>query len=203
MTRFFALALVAALSACSSVPLEPWHSEKLDEEFTEAKAEQVRTFDDYLALEDRLFRELDEKVYAQTPTGPEYRLDRYSAGSAVDPRQREPDWNRSFELPVENPVGAMLLLHGMSDSPYALRTLGKALNRQNMWVLGMRMPGHGTAPSGLRHVKREDMAAAVRIGMRHLGDKMQGKPVHMMGYSTGAPLALEFALDAMEGYIHE
>jgi alpha-beta hydrolase superfamily lysophospholipase len=43
------------------------------------------------------------------------------------------------------------------------------------------------------------MAAAVRIGMSHLGEKLNGKPVHMVGYSTGAPLALEFALDALEG----
>ena len=198
---FMLLATAASLYGCSGAPLQPWHSEKLTEEFTEDKAEQVKSFADYLQLEDRLFKELDEKVYAQTETGPEFRLDRYSAGSAVDPRSQTPNWNHSFELTTDNPGGAILLLHGMSDSPYALRTLGKALNKENFWVVGMRMPGHGTAPSGLRHITREDMAAAVRIGMRHLGEKMQGKPVHIMGYSTGAPLAVEFALDALEGKV--
>ena len=187
------------LYGCSGVPLQPWHSEKLTEEFTEQKADEVKSFSDYQALEDRLFKQMDEKIYAKTETGPDYKLDRYSAGSAADPRKQQPNWNRSFELTVDEPRGAVLLIHGMSDSPYALRTLGKALNKNNYWVVGMRMPGHGTAPSGLRHISRHDMAAAVRLGMKHLGDKMNGKPVHMIGYSTGAPLALEFALDAQEG----
>ena len=179
--------------------LKPWHTEKLDEEFTEDKADEVQSFDDYLELEDRLFKQLDDEVYAQTETGPEYRLDRYSSGSAADPRKHPPDWNRSFEMNADNPRGAVLLIHGMSDSPYALRTLGKALNKRGFWVIGMRMPGHGTAPSGLRYISRHDMAAAVRIGMAHLDNKVNGKPVHMIGYSTGAPLSLEFALDALEG----
>ena len=113
---FMLLATAASLYGCSGTPLQPWHSEKLTEEFTEDKAEQVKSFADYLQLEDRLFKELDEKVYAQTETGPEFRLDRYSAGSAVDPRNQTPDWNHSFELTTDNPGGAILLLHGMSES---------------------------------------------------------------------------------------
>lgn len=191
--------MFVAVQGCSSTQLKPWHTEKLTEEFTEDKGDEVQSFDDYLQLEDRLYKQLDEKVYAQTETGPEHRLDRYSSGSAADPRKGEPDWNRSFELKVDKPRGAVLLIHGMSDSPYSLRTLGKALNQRGFWVIGMRMPGHGTAPSGLRHVSRYDMAAAVRIGMTHLDKKVNGKPVHIIGYSTGAPLALEFALDALDG----
>ena len=192
-------AMIVALQACSSTQLKPWHTKKLTEEFTEDKADEVQSFDDYLQLEDRLFKQLDDEVYAQTETGPGYRLDRYSTGSAADPRKHPPDWNRSFELKADKPRGGVLLIHGMSDSPYALRTLGKALNQRGYWVIGMRMPGHGTAPSGLRYISRHDMTAAVRIGMSHLDEKMNGKPVHMIGYSTGAPLALEFALDALDG----
>jgi alpha-beta hydrolase superfamily lysophospholipase len=196
---FFAAITIVVLQGCSSPQLKPWHTEKLTEEFTEDKADEVKTFDDYLALEDRLFKQLDEKVYALSETGPEYQLDRYSPGSAADPRKLKTNWNRSFELSIDRPRGGVLLVHGMSDSPYALRTLGKALHQKGYWVVGMRMPGHGTAPSGLRHISRQDMAAAVRIGMTHLDEKVNGKPVHMVGYSTGAPLSLEFALDALEG----
>ena len=192
------LLIAVILQACGGAQLKPWHTEKLNEEFTEKKSEKVRTLEDYQALEDRLFRQLDEEVYARSETGPGHTLDRYSPGSAADPRNQQPDWNRSFELSADKPRGAILLLHGMSDSPYALRSLGQALNKSNYWVLGLRMPGHGTAPSGLRHVTRQDMAAAVRLGMRHLGEKMNGKPIHMIGYSTGAPLAIEFTLDALE-----
>ena len=191
--------IIVTQQGCSGTPLKPWHTEKLTEEFKEHKADEVQSFDDYLQLEERLFKQLDEKVYAETETGPEHKLDRYSSGSAADPRKQQPNWNRSFELSVEKPRGGVLLIHGMSDSPYALRTLGKALNQRGYWVIGMRMPGHGTAPSGLRYISRHDMTAAVRIGMAHLDEKVNGKPVHMIGYSTGAPLSLEFALDALDG----
>jgi esterase/lipase len=197
---FFLILLgIVFLQGCGGAPLKAWHKERLDEEFTQKKSDEVRTFDDYLRLEDRLFKQLDEKVYAQSETGPGHQLDRYSPGSAADPRMRQPDWNRSFELTVDKPHGAVLLLHGMSDSPYSMRALGLALNQRGYWVVGLRLPGHGTAPSGLRFINRQDMAAAVRIGMTHLGDKVEGKPVHIIGYSTGASLALEYTLDALEG----
>jgi alpha-beta hydrolase superfamily lysophospholipase len=192
-------AITLSAQGCNGPPLEPWHTEKLVAEFTAAMADEVRTFDDYRKLEDELFTQLDEEVYARTPTGPDQALVRYSAGSAADPRARQPDWNRSFELPAEAPVGGVLLLHGMSDSPYSLRAFGEALNRHGYRVLGLRLPGHGTAPSGLTRVRWEDMAAAVRLCMEHLESRLGGKPIHIAGYSTGAPLALHFALDALEG----
>ena len=64
------IALLLAALGCGGPPLEPWHTEKLTEEFTVAKSREVRTFEDYRRLEDRLFTELEEKVYARTDTGP-------------------------------------------------------------------------------------------------------------------------------------
>jgi alpha-beta hydrolase superfamily lysophospholipase len=191
--------LLASLAGCSGQGLQPWHTETLQEEFTAAKAAAVPTFEDYRRLEERLFAELEEKVIAATPTGPAHTLARYSRGSAADPRKQPVDWNRSFELPADPPIGGVLLLHGMSDSPYSLRTLGESLHRRGFRVVGLRLPGHGTAPSGLLDVQWEDMAAAVRLGVAHLAAKVGSRPIHLIGYSTGAPLALDFALDALEG----
>jgi hypothetical protein len=42
------------------------------------------------------------------------------------------------------------------------------------------------------------MAAAVEIAMAHLVSKVNGRPVHIVGYSAGAGLALNFALDALD-----
>jgi alpha-beta hydrolase superfamily lysophospholipase len=191
--------LVLAVAGCGGPRLEPWHTAALNEEFTVERAQgEVRSFADYLALEQRLFRQLDEQVYAKTPNGPAHALERYSSDSAVDPRGQHPNWNRSFELITEKAVGGVLLLHGMSDSPYSLRALGEAVNQRGYWVIGLRLPGHGTAPSGLKHVTWQDMAAAVRLGMAHLDSKLGSKPIHIVGYSTGAPLALDFALNALE-----
>ena len=195
----FIIFVFSSLTACDGPALEPWHTEKLTEEFTADKADEIQTLDDYRRLEDRLFAELDEKIYAHVDTGPEFALHRYSAGSAADPHQREPNWNRSFELESEAPVGGVLLLHGMSDAPYSFRALGEAFNHSGYWVVGLRLPGHGTAPSGLKYITWQDMAAAVRLGMNHLASKVPDKPLHMAGYSTGAPLALNFTLDALDG----
>jgi alpha-beta hydrolase superfamily lysophospholipase len=192
-------AITLSSQGCSGPPLETWHTEKLTAEFTAEMVDEIRTFDDYRKLEDRLFAQLEEAVYARTETGPEYALVRYSSGSAADPQRSEPNWNRSFEFPAGKPVGSVLLLHGMSDSPYSLRALGKTLNRHDYWIIGLRLPGHGTAPSGLTSISWQDMAVAVRLSMEYLASKVGQKPIHIIGYSTGAPLAIDFALNVLEG----
>ncbi|MCO4812833.1 MAG: alpha/beta fold hydrolase [Gammaproteobacteria bacterium] len=194
-------ALVALLQGCASTPLEPWHTERLREEFTAAKADDVKTFADYVALEERLFAELDDEVYDRVDTGPAYALARYSKSSAADPQRYRKNWNRSFEFPSDEPRGGVLLLHGMSDSPYSLRALAESLGERGYWVSGLRLPGHGTAPSGLRFVKTADMIAAVRLAMTHLVESVDDRPVHIVGYSNGAALALDYALDAADGLV--
>jgi alpha-beta hydrolase superfamily lysophospholipase len=191
-------AVLLGLQGRNGPPLEAWHTEHLSAEFTARKADEIRTFDDYLDLEDRLFDQLREEVYAATETGPAYALVRYSSGSVADPEIRQPNLNRSYELPVDDARGGILLLHGMSDSPYSLRTLGKALHERGYWVLGLRLPGHGTAPSALKRTRWQDMAAAVRLGMNHLTSRVGQKPVHVVGYSTGATLALNLTLDSLD-----
>ncbi|MBI1282800.1 MAG: alpha/beta fold hydrolase [Thiobacillus sp.] len=192
--------LLVLVQGCSSGPsLKPWHTEMLTEEFTAAMVEdgQVRNFDDYLALEGRLYEQLDDVIYARTERGPAHILERYSYGSAADPERRPVKWNHSFELPRQSAVGGVLLLHGMSDSPYTMRALGETLNQQGYHVIGLRLPGHGTVPSGLRHVTWQDMAAAVKLAMQHLASELGSKPLHIIGYSTGASLAMNYSLDAL------
>ncbi|MBT8428630.1 MAG: alpha/beta hydrolase [Gammaproteobacteria bacterium] len=190
--------LLVGVSGCGGPSLKPWHTEQLDAEFTADKSKEIKSFKDYLHLEDELFTQLQDQVYAEMPTGPEHALERYSAGSAADPQHRRPNWNRSFELDADAPVGGVLLLHGLTDSPYTFRALAQTLNARGFQVFGLRLPGHGTAPSGLASVSWEDMAAAVPIAVRHLVDRVGDKPIHVIGYSTGAPLAVNYTLDALE-----
>ena len=95
--------------------LSVWHLAQLDEEFTAASG--VATFADYLALEQRLFAQLDAQVYAKIPDDERRLINRYNRDSLSDPARWSPNWNRSFELPAETPKAGVLLLHGMSDSP--------------------------------------------------------------------------------------
>ena len=201
VTLLIVAGLVVTSWGCTSGPtLQPWHTAELDAEFTADMREtgQIGSFADYLALEDRLFEQLDDQVYAEVETGPGQIVNRYSRGSAADPERRDRNWNRSFELAVDRPVGGVLLLHGMSDSPYSLRALAQRLHREGYYVVGLRSPGHGTAPSGLRHVGWRDMAAAVTLAMEHLASRIDAQPLHLVGYSTGATLAINAALEASE-----
>ncbi|MBT8053117.1 MAG: alpha/beta fold hydrolase [Gammaproteobacteria bacterium] len=174
--------------------LSVWHVAELDEEFT-AKS-RITSFSEYLVLEEKLFRQLDEEVYGQVEAEGRGLINRYSRGSLSDPGRWPQNWNRSYELRQGQPQAAVLLLHGMSDSPYSLRNLGERLHQAGVYVVGLRIPGHGTAPSGLVGVSWKDMAAAVDLAMRHLADKANGQPLHIVGYSNGAALGLNFALSS-------
>ena len=90
-------------------------------------------------------------------------LNRFASGSLSDPNVWQYNWNRTFILePRGTPVGGVLLLHGLTDSPYSLRSVGLALVARGYRVVGLRLPGHGTAPSGLLTFEVEDLEAATR-----------------------------------------
>ncbi len=180
--------------------LEPWHKIALDEEYRAERADEVADLAAYLRLEDRLFDELDRKINRRdAPTGVNT-FNRFVTGSAADPDGYARNWNRTFELATEDPRAGVLLLHGLSDSPYSMRALATTLHEQGAWVLGLRLPGHGTAPVGLTDITWQDFAAAVRLGAKHVVGKVPaGRPFYIVGYSNGATLAVEYSLAALAG----
>jgi alpha-beta hydrolase superfamily lysophospholipase len=180
--------------------LEPWHLAAFDSEFTVGKGTDVTTLDDYLALEGALSRELDAEVFARTPERAQSRFIRFASGSLADPRGRTPDWNRTVERRHPNARGAVLLLHGLSDSPYSVRALAQVFYDQGFSTLALRLPGHGTAPSALLTTDHRDWMAAVRLAMRHLDTHRQdGQRLYIAGYSMGAALAVEYAASRLKG----
>ena len=146
---------------------EPCHLVRLDEEFTASRSLKNTDFEAYLKLEERLFQELHEKAY-QTATASGETFNRYRSGSLSDPDGYSRNWNKSFEMKVENPRGGVLLLHGLTDSPYSVRSFAETLAAEGFWVVGLRLPGHGTIPSALIKVHWQDWAAASRLAARHL-----------------------------------
>ncbi len=190
------LVIIFVLFLESRPELKVWHQIELDAEFTADSP--VQSFEDYLSLEKQLFVQLDERVFTRIPTEDRNLINRYHRGSLSDPGRWSPNWNHTFELSTDAPKAGVLLLHGMSDSPYSLRSLGRRLHSAGAWVTGLRLPGHGTAPSGLLQVKWEDMAAAVRLAMRHLSTKVGERPLYLVGYSNGGALAVHYVLSGME-----
>ncbi len=190
------LVVVFVLYLESRPDLKVWHTADLDTEFTAESS--VRSFADYLVMEKRLFDQLDERVYSHVLPEDQGLINRYHRGSLSDPNQWSSNWNRTFELATDAPRAGVLLLHGMSDSPYSLRSFGQKLNAEGAWVIGLRLPGHGTAPSGLARVRWEDMDAAVQLAMRHLHDKVGKGSLYIVGYSNGGALAVNYALSSLE-----
>jgi alpha-beta hydrolase superfamily lysophospholipase len=188
--------IVLVLYLESRPDLKVWHTAELDEEFTAES--DIETFDEYLALEDRLIEQLDRLVVSQIEAEDRRLINRFHRDSASDPERWSRNWNRSFDLPVENPKAGVLLLHGMSDSPYSLRRIGLRLHEAGAHVVGLRLPGHGTAPTGLRAITWQDMAAAVHLAMRHLEDRSGDRPIYIIGYSNGGALAVNYALATLE-----
>ena len=77
------------------------------------------------------------------------------------------DWNRSYILEPDGPaVGAVVLLHGLTDSPYSLRHVARRYRDRGFVAVAIRMPGHGTVPAALTDVEWEDWDAATRLAVR-------------------------------------
>ena len=182
----FATVVIAYVVYLDSRPdLRPWHTARLESEFRAGWP--AKTLAEYLAIEDAVFRELRTEVYDRLEE--RRKLNRYSAGSLSDPTAYPKDWNRTFELVPASPKGAVLLLHGLSDSPYSLRAIGERLHAEGYRVLGLRLPGHGTAPSGLVDATWQDWAAAVRLATRHLRSTVGGGCWNSSPGSEGGPSA--------------
>jgi alpha-beta hydrolase superfamily lysophospholipase len=192
---FIVLIVVAVLLLDGRPDLEVWHSTELDLEYTVDS--DVHTFSQYLTNEKALFEQLNQQVYSTLDSDDGNGINRFRSGSLSDPGVWPINWNRSFELIPDHPAAAAVLIHGMSDSPYSMRSIARRLHEEGVLAVGLRVPGHGTAPSGLLHIEWEDMAAAVRLAVRYASEKAPGKPLYLIGYSNGAALAVEHALAAL------
>ncbi len=177
--------------------LKPWHTAVLSEEF-EAES-GVADFAGYLALEARLFEQLEREVLDRVASSDRTAINRYHRGSLSDPRIWPRNWNRSYVLAQQAPKAVFVLIHGMSDSPYSLHNLALALHDTGGEVIGLRLPGHGTAPAGLLEARWQDMAAAVALAIAEAQRRAAAdRPVYVVGYSIGAALAVHHALAAAE-----
>lgn len=197
-----AVTLVAVYiwNAASGPELKPWHEAELDAEFTAAMADGTPDLEAYMALEERLWRQLGEAVYDRVDPVDRRRFNRFSRGSTCDPTSYPVNWNRTYVLEADAPRAGILMLHGLSDSPYSLRAMALLLNGHGFTVVGLRLPGHGTAPVGLARATMEDFTAAVRLAARDLHARLPGgAPFYVAGYSNGATLAINYTLSVLDG----
>ncbi len=192
------IVLVRAFDSRLLPDLKPWHTAEFEAEFTAEDEEGGASYAEFLAREERVFAELESKVVGDYD-GPEF-LNRFDPDSPAYPESFPVNWNRSFELrPTARPWGAIVLVHGLTDSPYSMRALGEFYRSRGLLVIGPRMPGHGTAPSGLLEAQWQDWLAVVRLAVEHARDQVgPDAPLMLGGYSNGGSLVMKFTADAIE-----
>lgn len=182
----------------SGPPLQPWHLYAPPE--LAAKAIDATDWAGYLAAEAKAFAAVAEHVMAGLPAEDRAPFNRYDPDSPVNPAHFAQDFNRSYVLePEGTPLGAVVLLHGLTDAPYSMRHIAALYRARGFAAIVPRLPAHGTTPAALAEVGSEDWMAATRLAMREAARRAgPGRPLHLVGFSNGGALALKYALDALD-----
>lgn len=198
LTLIMMFLLIRGYQSEQGPALHRWHTWSADE----MTADQIdhASFADYLAREDVIFREMKTEVSDKLSGEEKTSLNRFYAQSQVYPANFQTNWNRSFVLkPTGTVKGAVVLLHGLTDSPYSVRYLAQAYQQQGFVAVVPRLPGHGTAPGSLTKVDWKSWLAVTRLAVRE-ATRLAGTqvPLHLVGYSNGGALAMKYALDSQQ-----
>jgi len=179
-------------------PLAPWQTFVPDE--LSPSQLDATDWQGYLAAEQRAMDEVKTDVTDKLAPSQRVPSNRYFEGAPMYPGHFAHDWNRSYVLePAGAPVGAVVLIHGLTDSPYSLRDIAELYRAHGFVAIGLRVPGHGTVPAALTKVDWPDWLAATRLAMREARRRVgPNLPIHMVGYSNGGALAVKYTLDACE-----
>lgn len=95
-------------------------------------------------------------------------------------------------IPATKPRYGVLLIHGLLDSPYVMHDLFQLFQTENALVRSLLLPGHGTVPGDLSCVQLEAWRQCVEQGLQWMQQDVE--QLVIVGFSTGASLALEYAV---------
>ncbi len=195
---FVCIAAVRLYDAQRKAPLSLWHTYVPHD----MHADEIdhATWAQYIEYENRLFDSVRKNVTDKLPEEARVPANRYFSGSPIYPGHFRTDWNRSYTLMPEGaPRGVAVMVHGLTDSPYSLRHIALRYQRDGFAVVAVRLPGHGTVPSGLTEVTAEDWEAATRLAVREARRLVPAPaPLHVVGFSNGGALAVQYALETLE-----
>ena len=101
------------------------------------------------------------------------------------------DGNSPFVFKPDSHKGSkrgILMVHGLSDSPFMMRDLARFFQQQGFYVLAMQLPGHGTRPGDLLEARWRHWAEAHQRLLELLSAEVDD--VYLLGFSAGATLNL-------------
>lgn len=105
---------------------------------------------------------------------------------AIAPKQ----W--PMDAGCDRPKLGILLIHGLSDSPYLIGDLGDHFNRNCVLVRSILLPGHSTLPGDLGQVSYQQWIDASSWAMESFSGQVERLVV--VGFSTGATLAIDYTI---------
>lgn len=121
------------------------------------------------------------------PFGPAYTLE-----DVVDMRAPYQLLPRDGDCEAGTSRKGFLLVHGLTDSPYLLRSVAESLAEIYPCAVlyGLLSPGHGTIPGDLLNVRLEQWVVAFEYGLNSLS--READELNVIGYSNGSALALNY-----------
>ena len=90
--------------------------------------------------------------------------------------------------PGQKAARSILMIHGLSDSPYSMKVLADIFYADGYNVVAILLPGHGRAAKDLLHVKLSQWQRAAAEGLKVAA--AIGRRVSIAGFSTGGALTL-------------
>lgn len=108
-------------------------------------------------------------------------------------REQELVMNSPYTRGDKNADKAILLVHGLGDSPFSFVDISESLAKQGFYVQVLLLPGHGSAAKHMQQVQYEDWQTIVDHYANLL--KKQYKQVWLGGFSTGGNLVSIHAID--------
>lgn len=163
------LILLQSVIACSTVPENPRYLESAEEIMPLVSSYQEYTQSTRLWL-------AQNRVYVTAD------------------HETELNANTPYALVPKKPNGkGVLLVHGLGDSPYSFIDIGQALADRGFLVHTVLLPGHGSKPGDMLHVRYKQWRYVVEENIKLL--QRETASVYLGGFSTGANLVTELAID--------
>ncbi len=173
---------------------------------------QHRSFADYTVATQRVIAQAN--TYSpEAPEAPSVALVRaWNSPFAWSPERHDPDrWDEALWQPAPlsasdssrcamRPDGryqnGILLVHGLTDSAFSMRDVGRFFLNKCFLVRALVLPGHGTRPGDLLGISRADWVAATTFGIESMmGDVVD---IYVAGFSTGGAASIHHGLTHTE-----
>jgi esterase/lipase len=150
-----------------------------------------KPFKEYLAYARRLILQKNPRAQQSCPINNEVHKILTLQTSSTE-FAKVVDFISPFELRKKNSDKAILLIHGLTDSPYVFHDLAAFYYQQGFTVRTLLLPGHATAPADLIDVELAQWREATNYAINRTLKDFDN--VYLGGFSTGGALILDYLM---------